>query len=138
MIEYSFFLSVVGLVISVLISYSKWMYHHFSLAIGGPKRWHIRAFSTRKTDTGLKIYWRCENRKCKQFLFFLYKSHFDQISTKISTLFDKFSTKCRSRPNVVVGEKSYRPNVAFNQTSFRRNIFRPKVMDPSLAGKGLI
>ena len=22
------------------------------------------------TDTGVKIYWRCENRKCKQFLFF--------------------------------------------------------------------
>ena len=45
-IECSFFLSVVGLVISVLISYSKWMYHHFSLEIGGPKKWHIRAFST--------------------------------------------------------------------------------------------
>ena len=34
------------------------------------------------TDTGMKICWRCENRKCKQFLFFLYKSVFDQISTK--------------------------------------------------------
>ena len=29
-----FILSVVELVISVLIMYSKWMYHHFSLAIG--------------------------------------------------------------------------------------------------------
>ena len=86
MIECSFFLSVVGLVISVLISYSKWMYYHFSLAIGGPKKWHISTFSTRKyrdtnTDTGVKIYWRCENRKCKQFLFFPYKSVLDQIST---------------------------------------------------------
>ena len=43
----SFFLSVVELVISVLISYSKWMYHYFSLAIGGPKKWHI---STRKIE----------------------------------------------------------------------------------------
>ena len=50
MIECSFFLSVVGLVISVLISYSKWVYHHFSLAIGGPKKRHIRAFNTRKTE----------------------------------------------------------------------------------------
>ena len=50
MIECSFFLSVVGLVISVLISYSKWVYHHFSLAIGGPKKWHIKTFSTRKTE----------------------------------------------------------------------------------------
>ena len=45
-----FILSVVGLVISVTISYSKWMYYHFSLAIGGPQKWHIRAFSTRKTE----------------------------------------------------------------------------------------
>ena len=65
MIECSFFLSVMGLIISVLISYSKWMYHHFSLAIGGPKKWHIRAFSTMtkdrdsNTDTGVKIYLRC-------------------------------------------------------------------------------
>ena len=49
MIECSFFHSVVGLVINVLISYSKWVYLHFSLAIGGPKKWHIRAFNTRKT-----------------------------------------------------------------------------------------
>ena len=46
MIGCSFFLSVVGLVISVF-----------------------------------KIYWRCENYKCKHF-FFLYKSVFGQISTK--------------------------------------------------------
>ena len=32
------------------------------------------------TDTGVKIFWRCKKRKCKQF-FFLYKSVFDQIST---------------------------------------------------------
>ena len=52
------------------------------------------------TDTGVKIYWRCENRNCKQFLFFPYKSVFDQISTKFrrnSTIF---------RPIVVVGETS--------------------------------
>ena len=47
-IESSFFISVVGLDISVLISYSKWMYDHFSLAVGGPEKWHIRAFNTRK------------------------------------------------------------------------------------------
>ena len=39
------------------------------------------------TDTGVKIYWRRENLKCKQFLFFSYKSVFDQIST----LFDQLS-----------------------------------------------
>ena len=100
-----FILSAVRLVISVLISYSKWMYYHFSLAKGGPKKWHIRTFSTRKadiynTDTGVKINWRCKNRKCKQFLFFPYKSVFDQISTK----FRRNSTNVR--PIVVVGEMS--------------------------------
>ena len=52
------------------------MYHHFSLAIDGPKKWHIRAFEQytkdrdTNTGTGVKIYWRCENRKCKQFFIF--------------------------------------------------------------------
>ena len=58
--------------------------------------------------------------------FFLYKSVFDQISTKIRRNSTNF------RPVVVVGETSYRPNVAFDQTSFRRNGFRPNVMDPQL------
>ena len=52
------------------------------------------------TDTGVKIFWRCKNRKCKQFLFFLYKSVYDQISTKFrhnSTIF---------RPIVVVDQTS--------------------------------
>ena len=31
------------------------------------------------TDAGVKIYRRCENSKCKLFLFFLYKSVFDQF-----------------------------------------------------------
>ena len=94
MIECSFFLSVVGLAISVLISYSKWMYHHFSLAIGRPKKWHIRAFEQytkdrdTNTDTGVI------------FLFFLYKSVFDQISTK----FRRNSTNFR--PIVVVDQTS--------------------------------
>ena len=34
------------------------------------------------TDTGVKINWRFDNCKCKQFLFFLYKPFFDRISTK--------------------------------------------------------
>ena len=85
MIECSFFLSVVGLVISVLISNSKWMYHHFYLAIGGPKKWHIRAFEQytqdkdTNTGTGVKIYWSCEICICKHVFIFLYKSVFDQI-----------------------------------------------------------
>ena len=52
------------------------------------------------TDTGVKIYWICENRKCKQFLFFLYKSVFDVISTK----FRRNSTNFR--PIVVVDQTS--------------------------------
>ena len=64
----SFFLSVVGLVISVLISYSKWMYYHFSLAIGLNRRAQKVAYmdfqytKDRDTDTGVKIYCRCVNR----------------------------------------------------------------------------
>ena len=94
MIECSFFLSVVGLVISVLISYSKWMYHHFSLAIGGPKKWHIRAFEQytkdrdTNTGTGVKIYWRYENRKCKQFFIFFCTN---QFSTKFRRIFNQLS-----------------------------------------------
>ena len=52
------------------------------------------------TDTGVKIYWRCENCKCKQFLFFPFKSVFDQISTKFRRNWTNF------RPIVVVGETS--------------------------------
>ena len=52
------------------------------------------------TDTGVKIYWRYENRKCKQFLFLLYKSVFDQILTK----FRRNSTKFW--PIVVVDQTS--------------------------------
>ena len=52
------------------------------------------------TDTGVKIYWRCENRKCKQFLFFLYISFFDQISTKLRRNSTNF------RPIVVVDQTS--------------------------------
>ena len=53
---------------SALISYSKWMYHHFSLAIGLSKRAQKVAYmgfqytKDRDTDTGVKIFWRCENR----------------------------------------------------------------------------
>ena len=43
------------------------------------------------TDTGVKIYWRCENRKCKQFLFFPYESVFDQILTKFRQISDQLS-----------------------------------------------
>ena len=64
------------------------------------------------TDTGVKIYWRCEDRKLKHFLFFLYKSVFDQISTK----FRRNSTNFRSF-------------VVVDQTSFRRNGFQTNVMD---------
>ena len=47
------------------------------------------------TDTGVKIYWRCENRKCKQFLFFFCTNLF-------STKFRRNSTNFR--PIVVVAE----------------------------------
>ena len=59
MIECSIFLSVVGLVISVLINYSKWMYHHRRA-----QKVAYMGFQYTKdgdTDTGVKIYWRCEN-----------------------------------------------------------------------------
>ena len=114
----SFFLSVVGLVISVLISYSKWMYHQFSLAKGGPKKVAYKGFQymkDRDTDTGVKIYWRCENRKCKLYLF----SCTNQFSTKIRLNFDVirrifdqlwWSTKRRSRRNVVSTKCRVRPN----------------------------
>ena len=62
--------------------------HHFSLAIGGPQS-GIKGFQYTKdrdtnTDTGVKIYWRCENRKCNQFLFFCS----NQFSTKFRLNFD--------------------------------------------------
>ena len=70
----------------------------------GPKS-GIKGFQYTKdrdtnTDTGVKINWRCENRKCKQFLLFLYKSVFGQISTK----FRRNSTNFR--PIVVVDQVS--------------------------------
>ena len=52
------------------------------------------------TDTGVKIYWRCENRECKQFLFFPVQISFDQISTKF-------------RRNLFI----FRPIVVVDQTS---------------------
>ena len=52
------------------------------------------------TDTGVKIYWRCENRKCKTIFIFSvqisFRPKFDVIST--------YSTNFR--PIVVVGETS--------------------------------
>ena len=106
------------------ISYSKWMYHHFSLAIGRPKKWHIRAFQYMKdrdtnTDTGVKIYWRCENCKCKQFFFC--RNHF---LTKLRLNFDvirrifdqlSYSTKQRSRQNVISTKCCVRPNVVLTK-----------------------
>ena len=41
------------------------------------------------TDTGMKIYWRCENRKCKQFIFFYtnqFSSEFRRNSTKFQPI----------------------------------------------------
>ena len=86
MIECSFFLSVVGLVISVLISFSKWMYYHFSLGIGGPKKWHISTFSIRKTEILIltlarKYIGDVRTVNVNNFYFFPYKSVLDQIST---------------------------------------------------------
>ena len=78
-------------------------------------------------DAGVKICLRIKNRNSKYVYFF----YTNQFSTKFLLHFDVFTTNCRSRPNVVVGETSYRPNVAFNQTSFRLNGFRPNVMDPT-------
>ena len=130
MTECAFFFSDVGLVISVSISYSKWMYRLFFTSNRRVQKVAYKGFHYTKdrdtnTDTGVKIYWRCENRKCKHFFFCT-----NQFSTKLRLNFDEFSTNCRSRPYVVVGETSYRQNVAFDQTLCRRNAFRPTVMDP--------
>ena len=65
------------------------------------------------TDTGVNIYWRYENRKCKQFFFFCK----NQFSTKFQLNFD-------------VIRRIFLPIVVVDQTSFRRNGFRPNVMDP--------
>ena len=57
----------------------------------GVQKWHIRAFEQytkardTNTGTGVKIYWRCENRKCKHFFMFFCTN---QFSTTFRLNFD--------------------------------------------------
>ena len=76
MIECSFFLSVVGLVISVDSN-------------RGAQKVACKGFQYMKdrdtyTDTGVKIDWRCENRKVNNFFFLT-----NQFSTKFRLNFDE-------------------------------------------------
>ena len=43
------------------------------------------------TDTGVKIYWRCENRKCIFFLIFSVQISFQPNFDVIRRIFDQLS-----------------------------------------------